>query len=334
MDDKNLTIGDIAKELGVSKTTISRAISGKGRIGSETKEKVLQYIEEHNYRPNVIARGLAKSRTYNIGLVIPGDYNVVELPFFQNCMLGISKVASSMDYDVLLTIVSEEDISQLQRVIINRKVDGVILTRTLVKDASIYYLKEMGIPFVTIGSFADDSVVQVDNDHARACKELTEKLLAQGIEKIALIGDSQDYIVTENRLKGFLGAFAQNGKKPVEERIYLDVTQEKQVEEIVEKLLLNKTECIIAMDDFLCSCVLNVLRKKKIAVPKEIKVASFYSSSLLENSILPITSIQFDVKELGEITCKKLLKMIEGEETRPQSLLGYQVCMRESTQMM
>ncbi len=81
-DDKNLTIGDIAEELGVSKTTVSRAISGKGRIGEKTREKVLRYIKEHDYRPNVIAKGLAQSRTYNIGLVIPGSYHLVELPFF------------------------------------------------------------------------------------------------------------------------------------------------------------------------------------------------------------------------------------------------------------
>ena len=109
-DDRNLTISDIANELGVSKTTVSRAISGKGRIGDETRKKVLDYIKEHDYRPNVIAKGLAKSKTYNICLVIPGDYNIVELPFFQNCMLCISKIASSMDYDVLISMVTDKDI--------------------------------------------------------------------------------------------------------------------------------------------------------------------------------------------------------------------------------
>ena len=77
MEEKNLTINDIAEELGVSKTTVSRAISGKGRIGAETRKKVLAYIEEHNYRPNVIAKGLAQNKTYNLGLALPGDYNIV-----------------------------------------------------------------------------------------------------------------------------------------------------------------------------------------------------------------------------------------------------------------
>lgn len=330
-EDKNLTIGDIAEKLGVSKTTVSRAISGKGRIGAETREKVIRYIKEHDYRPNVIARGLAQSRTYNIGLVIPGNYNLVELPFFQNCMLGISKTASMLDYDVLISVVMPDDISRLRRVVINHKVDGVILTRTLIEDASVAYLKETGIPFVTIGSTKDDAVVQIDNDHRSACKEMTEKLLAQGMEKIALIGGSQRYIVNDNRLGGFMEAYKAYGKKADREHIFLDVEDEKEVRRIVEKLLGEKTECIIAMDDYLCSCVLNTLRQNRIEVPGQMKVVSFYDSSLLANNMPSISSIQFNVEELGEMTCRALLKMIEGEAVQMRTLLGYQISMREST---
>ena len=82
----NITISDVAEALGVSKTTVSRAISGKGRIGAATRKRVLEYIQEHDYKPNVIARGLAQSKTFNIcgdagGLCtcrsafFPGSYN-------------------------------------------------------------------------------------------------------------------------------------------------------------------------------------------------------------------------------------------------------------------
>ncbi|MDD6810321.1 MAG: LacI family DNA-binding transcriptional regulator [Lachnospiraceae bacterium] len=331
MDERNLTIGDIAAELGVSKTTVSRAISGKGRIGAKTREKVLQYIEEHNYRPNVIAKGLAQSRTYNIGLVMPGDYNIVELPFFQNCMLGISKVAASMDYDVLISVVTAEDISQLERAVINHKVDGVILTRTLENDTPAEYLKKMQIPFVAIGSTEDRLVVQIDNDHRSACRELTEKLLDKGIRRIGLIGGNQSYMVTKNRLGGFLEAFMRKGIEPEREHIYLDVEDDKTARELVEKMLKQGMECIIAMDDYLCSCVLNTLQQKHIQVPEQVKVVSFYDSSFLENHIPSITSIQFDVEELGRMTCKTLLGMIEGEDVPEKSLLGYEISMREST---
>ena len=86
-ENKTLTIADIADTLGVSKTTVSRAISGKGRIGSETRERVLKYIDAHNYTPNVIAKSLAQNKTYNLAVVMPGDYELIDLPFFQNLSL-------------------------------------------------------------------------------------------------------------------------------------------------------------------------------------------------------------------------------------------------------
>lgn len=335
-EDKNLTINDIADTLGVSKTTVSRAISGKGRIGEETRNRVLQYIEEHNYRPNVIAKGLAQSRTYNIGLVIPGDYNIVELPFFQNCMLGISKIASSMDYDVLVSIVTTEDISRLQRVVVNHKVDGFILTRTLVNDVPAEYLKETGIPFVTIGSTEDSSVVWIDNDHQSACRELTGRLIAQGMERIALIGGNRDHMVNRYRVQGFLDACKHlEGNAALEEEyVFSDVEDMETVEKIVEKLLREKIQCIISTDDYLCGCVLNILQQRKIRVPEQVKIASFYDSSFLENYMPSVTSIQFDIEELGKMTCKTLLAMIEGQEVPGQRLLGYQISMRDSTKEM
>lgn len=331
MEEKNLTINDIAEELGVSKTTISRAISGKGRIGAETRKKVLEYIEAHNYRPNVIAKGLAQNKTFNLGLVLPGDYNIVELPFFQNCMLGISKLASDADYDVLISMVTAQNITQLERAVTNHKIDGVILTRTLTKDAPMKYLKENGIPFVAIGSTDDDAVIQIDNDHRSACKELTCRLLEQGVEKIALIGGDESYIVTGTRLHGFEDAFGCVKQWKGTKETFLNIGDSTQVDQIVEKLLSEKIECIVTMDDFLCSCVLNSLQQRGVSVPEEVQVGSFYDSTLLANHMPSVTSIRFDVEELGRKACELLLKVLEEEDVERRTLLGYEIKMRKST---
>lgn len=330
MEERNLTIADIAQELGVSKTTVSRAISGKGRIGEPTRRRVLAYIEEHHYSPNVVAKGLAQNKTFNLGLVVPGDYQIEELPFFQKCMLGISRTASEAGYDVLVSMVMPDRITQLERAVANRKVDGVILTRTLTDDAPMRYLQESGVPFVAIGSTEDGQAVQIDNDHKSACRELTETLLNRGVREIALIGGSKDYIVTQNRLQGFMDAIVRmNGDK--ERHIFLDVSDSRRVEEIVDKLLTNRVECIVCMDDFLCGCVLNALQRHRIAVPQQVQVASFYDSSILANRIPAVTSVRFDVEELGRKACELLLRILEGEEAEQRTLLGYEVCMREST---
>lgn len=331
MEEKNLTINDIAEELGVSKTTVSRAISGKGRIGAETRKKVLAYIEEHNYRPNVIAKGLAQNKTYNLGLALPGDYNIVELPFFQNCMIGICKMASDADYDVLISMVTAQDISQLERAVTNHKIDGVILTRTLTEDAPMKYLKENGVPFVAIGSTNDDTVIQIDNDHRSACRELTCKLLEKGIKKIALIGGDESYVVTGTRLQGFEDAFSKETNWNGSKEVFLNVGDNRQVEQIVEKLLAENIECIVTMDDFLCSCVLNCLQQKGVSVPGQVQVVSFYDSTFLANNMPSITSIRFDVEKLGKKACEIFLKVLEGEAVEQRTLLGYDIRMRKST---
>lgn len=331
MEEKNLTINDIAEELGVSKTTVSRAISGKGRIGEQTRRKVLDYIEAHNYRPNVIAKGLAQNKTFNIGLVLPGDYNIVELPFFQNCMMGICKLASERDYDVLISMVTAQNISQLERAVTNHKIDGVILTRTLTKDAPMRYLKESGIPFVAIGSTDDDTVIQIDNDHRNACRELTRNLLGQGVKKIALIGGDESYIVTGNRLRGFQDAFEDMPQWQGSREMFLNIDDGKQVDSIVEQLLAREFECIVAMDDFLCSCVLDSLQRRNTDVPEQVQVGSFYDSTFLANHMPSVTSIRFDVEELGRKACELLLGLLEGEAVERRTLLGYEVRMRRST---
>lgn len=331
MEDKNLTIADIAQELGVSKTTVSRAISGKGRIGEQTRKRVLAYIEAHHYSPNVIAKGLAQNKTFNLGMVLPGDYNIEELPFFQKCMMGISRAASEAGYDVLISMVTPEHITQLKRAVTNRKVDGVILTRTLTDDTPMRYLEENGVPFVAIGSTGDAQAVQIDNDHKNACRELTGVLLDRGIKTMALIGGSENYIVTQNRLRGFEDAFEERADWDGERRIFLNVDDGCEVDRIVEELLTNRVECVVCMDDFLCGCVLNTLQQRRIAVPEQIQVVSFHDSSILENRIPSVTSIRFDVEELGRKACELLLRMLDGEETEQRTLLGYQVCMREST---
>lgn len=328
---KNITISDVAEALGVSKTTVSRAISGKGRIGAETREKVLAYIEEHNYTPNVIAKSLAQSKTYNIGVVIPAEYDIIDLPFFQSCLFGIQEIAATMDYDILLNISKPEDTSQLERIVTNRKVDGVILMRTFVDDKQAKMLAKRELPFVTIGSTNVEQAIQVDQDHKSACKELTSILLMKKMTKIALIGGEENHVVTQKRLNGYLEAFEEAGIPVVEDLIYLGMNNPVLLEQRVEEILAKGAECIISMDDALCGSVLKKLRAEHIKVPKDIRVASFYNSSVLENNIPSITSLSFDEKELGMVACRGLMDAIEGREIHKATTLGYQVILREST---
>ncbi|MCM1537691.1 MAG: LacI family transcriptional regulator [bacterium] len=330
-DLKKMTIADVAEALGVSKTTVSRVISGKGRIGNDTKERVLRYIEEHDYKPNVIAKGLAQNKTYNIGLMMPGSNNFADSSFFQKCMIGISETAAAADYDMVVSMIRENDLSQLERLVLNNKVDGIILSRTLVEDAPAAYLKQHHMPFVAIGTSPDPDMIQIDHDHREACRELTSILLMKGLRRVALIGGGRGIVITNTRMQGYLDAFEAQELPVDSSLICLDADNEPMLERMVSEFVKKGVECILCMDDAICCQVLNALKKKRLNVPEDLRVASFYNSPLLDNNLPAITSLQFDAAALGAVTCRILLDHLEGKAVAKRTLLGYEVVLKEST---
>lgn len=326
-----MTIDDIAKALDVSKTTVSRAISGKGRIGEETKEKVLKFIEEHNYRPNVIAKSLAESKSYNIGFVMPKEFAITESSFYQKCLWGISHKAMELDYDVMVALVSPDDLEQLDRIVTNRKVDGLILGRTSAINTVERFLESKDIPFVTVGSSVDSSVLQVDNDHEGACMELTSKLLTQGVKNMALIGGDTKYIVNRNRYHGFIKAYENADLMVHNERIFTGCITQESIYEAVDKSIELNVECIVCMDDEVCEAVIRHLGELKLSIPEDIMIASFYNSHILKGKSVKITAINFDEVKLGEVSTDTLIGQINNESPLKKVLLGYEIDMREST---
>ena len=328
---KNITIADIAADLGVSKTTVSRAMSGKGRIGQKTRNNVLEYIKLHDYKPNIVAKGLAQSRTYNIGVVMPVDYNMMDLTFFQECLLGIEEIAGLMEYDILLAYNKDNDISSLERIVNNGKVDGVILMRTFINDPQIELLKQKNTKFVTVGSSNYTGVIQIDHDHKNACKELTSVVLMKCSGKVALLGGDMNHVVNQNRLKGFYEGYETVGKSADINLVDINIENNIMLDKKVEEALEQNAECILCMDDAICVRVLNKLHDVHKKVPKDVKVASFYNGIMLENYVPSITSLSFNTKELGIVTGRTIIDMIEGKNVAQKTLLPYEIVLKEST---
>ena len=308
-EKKIYTIEDIARELGVSKTTVSRAISGKGRISQATRDRVRAFIKEHDYRPNVVAKGLAQRKTYNIALLMPKDYVATEFLFFKDCMNGICEMASSYEYDIIISMIDGADVSQIQRLEANRKVDGIIVSRAVVSSKVQKYLKNCKEPYILIGPSSDPEVPFVDNKNQEAGKELTSIMLMKGFRNLALLGGNQSYNVTGSRYQGFLEAHEEMGVSVNENLIFMDMDNQAAVSDAVSSL-----------------------REKKISVPAEIKIASMYDSKNLEYNNPPITSIRFDTVRLGKMACAKLLNILGEKPLEDTLTLNYQVMLRESTQ--
>ena len=135
----------------------------------------------------------------------------------------------------------------------------------------------------------------------------------------------------QERLSGFTEAWEAAGLEYDPELIHMNLESKPFIDRAVEEVLENGAQCILCMDDAICSQVLRKLRQEKKRVPEDVRLASFYNSSVLENSIPSITSLVFDARELGMEACKTLLCQIEGNEVLPRALLSYEVVLKEST---
>lgn len=330
-DHKIYTLNDIAKELGVNKATVSKAISGKGNLSAETRARILRFIDQCGYRPNAVAQSLARSKTYNIGLMMPDDAGVFDMAFFRDCLQGACKTASENGYDILITMSGDKPVEQIARLIDHRKIDGVIAMRSLVNSPIVGFLKEKKVPFVLIGATSDPDVLYIDNDNRNACRELTTLLIARGMRRMALLGGDENNCVTHSRLSGFVDACEQAGLKQEEQLIYLNVNRNNRLSEAMDALMAEKVNCIVCMDDYICNMVLSRLRNSQMRIPEDIKVVSFYDNVLLERNIPSITSLRFDATALGQLACQELINVLENRAGGSMVPPAYQMMLRDST---
>ncbi|SEK46819.1 DNA-binding transcriptional regulator, LacI/PurR family [Pseudobutyrivibrio ruminis] len=325
------TLDKIAKELGLSKTTVSRAISGKGRISEETRAKVNDFIKEINYRPSAVARSLAASRTFNVGLVFPADSALGEMPYFQTLMTGVCDRAMEYEYDVLIILADNDGISALKHAVRNKKIDAVMVSRCEQDSKVINFLKEAAIPYIVVGDPMEPGVPFIDHDNEGAATRMIETLIDKGITRMALIGGGENINVTHSRLAGFRQGFINRGMKADENQIYLNMHKSDRMDKVLKTAIAEGAECIVCMDDMLCNSVLNCLHNDGLSVPEDIKLCSFYDSNLLSTSKPSITSLYFDAKKLGAEGLSMLMRNLDGEDVTNLTLSDFNIQMRDST---
>lgn len=334
MQQKNLTIDDIARDLGVSKTTVSRAISGKGRISEATRAKVTEYIQKCNYRPSAAAKGLAESKTYNLALVLPKSFIQLDLPYIRQAMNAICEEAFIWDYNILVCLSTDLYPESLLRTLDNRKVDGVILSRTVENDALVDVLTNRGIPFATIGSLPPHArgraAVEADHDQFGGCHAFSRSILQHSGEIIGLLGNDMRYIVNQSRLAGFNKAV--NEVKLPRQSIYLrtGLNSAESTAEAVQELLELGVRRFLAMDDDICVFALEALERAGLSIPNDVQLGSLSDSAKLENNRTPISALRFDAAELGATACRELLRCLRGEKFDPKPILGYRIIHRDS----
>ena len=207
---QEIELKKIAEELNISQTTVSRALSGNGRVAIKTKERIQEYLQANGYVLKNKNAEFSDKKTKNICITLPGEDNFAEMPYFQATLLSVIDYYATRDYNVIPIKTSAVDISELEKIIKHHKVDGVILTRTIRNGIDIEFLKAHKVPFIVIGSYEDDNVYQVDVDQENGCKELTSLLLKMGYRRLALLCADMTHVVTQSRYNGFFKAHIEN----------------------------------------------------------------------------------------------------------------------------
>ena len=320
-----ITMDDVARELGISKTTVSRALSGKGRISPETVKKVQEYAKEHDFRPNAIAKGLSQSRTYNLAVTLPADFGETEVSFFKECVGGICREAMEYDYDIMIAMLDK----QLYRMLKYKKVDGVIMTRVRTDGAILKEVLKYHVPVVVLGSGDEEGVIYVDNNNFAGSLDMTDMLIKAG-KHTGIIGGDSAQRVTMARLDGYLKAHADNHLRPDDDKVILDVTDHRRAAEAIERIVNAGADALVCMDDNLCIMAMDALHEKNIRVPEDMSVVSLYDSKNLENISPAITSIHFKTRELGKLALRRMMMALGIAEETDVNLPVYHIYTRKS----
>lgn len=322
-----MTFDDIARDLGVSKSTVSRALSGKGRIGAETRLRIQSYAREQGMfpeKPSETARTLA--------VIIPTDVYTLNIPFFQESLMGISEVAAMLNYSVQIisgTIAS--DISTIQKLVESRKVDGIIFLRSVEEDRLLKYLDSIRFPTGLIGSCDYESVIQVDADSREASKTLTSFLIRQGYRKFAMLAGNTTYYVNQDRCQGFFDALALKGLDRKNQLFYPNFVNIELVDNIINDIFAKKVECIVCGDDVICSKIMSGLQAEGYRIPKDISIVSLYNSMYLECLSPAVTAVNISARRMGNIIGKQLINCLQDEDYQSKTKLDYEILGRKST---
>lgn len=329
--DNRVNLSKVAQDMGLSVSTVSRALSGSGRISEATRQKIARYLEEKNLVPNTRTKKYTDTETRIVAVTIPEEEEFFYIPYFQTIFFSIYDYFSIRGYQVIPIKTCAEDISNLEAAVKEHAMDGVILSRQVGNNREAEFLLENGVPFVLIGRIDSPDILQVETDIEGACRDLTNALLHKGCHKIAVMCAEYTHPINRIRLNGILDAYVQNYMNLDRQFVFRGTDSDFVAELAIEKILAAKMDCILCMDDNICLKTLLILRKMGIKVPEEIKVASLHNSTLLDKWHPSVTCVHFDMNQLGREAGRLLYVNLTEKQKLPKIKLGYEIQMKEST---
>ncbi|RVT84384.1 LacI family DNA-binding transcriptional regulator [Rhodobacteraceae bacterium CCMM004] len=335
-----MNLRQLAEKLGLSQTTVSRALNGYPEVSEATRRRVQDAARLHNYTPNSWAKGLATGRSNAIAHVIPvnSTHEMVN-PVFADFLAGAGEVYSAAGYDMLLSVVAAEEEERLYRSFGARhNVDGLLVHAPLRDDPRVPLLKEIGLPFVVHGRATEGSgdYSWLDMDNRRAFRRATQFLIDLGHTRIALINglDGMDFAI--RRHAGYAEALDSAGLAAADCCRWGEMTEQYGYETAAD--LLDGPDAPTA---FLVSSLITAIgirracEERDLSLARDVSIVSHDDDlSYFRNgrSDPYFTSLRSPVREHGRRAAAMLLRLIETPEEGPlQELLEAELRLGQST---
>lgn len=319
---KKTTISDIAKELNVTPSTVSRALGNHPRISDSTKKAVLEMVEKLNYQPNNIATALRKGKSNVLGVIV----HTSDRQFFASFIRGIEEIVRNEGYNLMICQSDDQFVKESSGIdtLLNIQVDGIIasVAKETTDISHFEKIKQRGVPLVLYDRVIEslDVNLVVSDDYMGAYNAVTH-LINQGCERIAHFAGKQHIHIYKNRLKGYLQALEENNIH-IDEEIIIesDLIQDtysilETGQKIAKRLLdlSNPPDGIFSSSDFAAMGAIQTFKKKNIRIPEEIALVGYsndFSASVIEPAL---TSLDQHTIKMGNLAAKHFLTQIESE---------------------
>ena len=315
------TIYDIAKAVGVTQTTVANALAGRGNVSEATRKRILQCAQEMQYRPNSLARSLAKRKTLTLGFLLPTIAN----PFYPEIAEEIERIAQVHDYQMLLCNTHYDYVLGRQHLerLVSRWVDGIIVMGSSMDIADVVRSFRNGLPTVLCDWQENEDLSempQVKGDFFRAGKLAAEHLLSLGHRRLAIIVDEPQQTL---RLEGFRITLQQQGLNLLPEMLQQGYSTLESGYTAAKNLLLSATPptALFATTDWMAIGALEAARDMGVRVPDDLSILGLDDIVIGAHISPPLTTIAIPKHQLAQQATEMLLQQIDGKGYPPSAVL-------------